>query len=206
MRLGHCKQCFSQSSCSSIKSVNTCECCVVDMRQECKIFHLNPCIVKWLLLAVRFHKLSRNVLIVRRSSSGEAPSTAQPQHRIVQEPASDSTICTNDLIQLSSQCAIQCFSSSSRSAVLFYLLFGLLPQRNKNHSSLEDLTFNLPSKVTYKWILSDTTWLYWQYTVPTDVHCFTNNYLVLYSIDIPCLQLPSLKKHRISPLVNGQAR
>lgn len=110
----------------------------------------------------------------------------------VQEPASDSTICTNVFI-LSSQCAIQCFSSSSRSAVLFYLLFGLLPQRSKNHSSLEDLTSNLPFKVTYIWILSDTMWLYWLYTVPTDVHCFTNNYLVLYRIDIPCLQLPSLK-------------
>lgn len=31
------------------RGVNTCECSVVEMRQDCKIFHLNPCIVKWLL-------------------------------------------------------------------------------------------------------------------------------------------------------------
>ncbi len=56
--------------------------------------------------------------------------TASAQETIVQEPASDSTMCTN-AVQMSSQCAIQRFSSSSRSAVLFYLLFGLLPQRSK---------------------------------------------------------------------------
>ena len=151
-------------------------------------------------------KLSSNVLIVRRSSSGEAPSTAQPQHRIVQEPASDSTICKNVSIQLSSQCAIQCFSSSSRSAVLFYLLFGLLPQRNKNHKFFGGLDFQ--SAVQGHLYMN----FQWQYITILTIYC--TNWCPLFYKQLPgSLQhrhpMPAIticKKHRISPLVNGQAR